>query len=270
MAGRPPKEGIDYSGWAVDIFDNDPKIDKLLDAQGADGFLIYFYLCQRAYGSKGYFYKWSYDDAATTARKIGGGVGSETVKQTVGLCLQIGLFDKRLFDRDRILTSRGIQKRYWQVAKDRTVKSVIEDYWLLSKEESAGVVFCTQNANYPPSKSNYQPPKFNYAQQKESKGKKSNFNDDYDDARVGAEEITPSWLFAQYFGKSPTPAEERQCSGWITTWDPDLLESVFYRACTADQKNLAYVGGILQNYRKRGINSMGDVAEDDMRHAAGR
>ena len=83
-AGRPLKEGLDYSNWVVDIFDNDSKIEKLLDSQGAAGFLIYFYLCQRAYGSEGYFFKWSYDDAATTSRKIGGGVRSETMKQVVG------------------------------------------------------------------------------------------------------------------------------------------------------------------------------------------
>ena len=59
MAGRP-KQGIDYSGWSVDIFDSDPKIDKLLDAKGWRGFGIYFFLCQRAYKTNGYFYKWSY------------------------------------------------------------------------------------------------------------------------------------------------------------------------------------------------------------------
>ena len=90
MAGRPPKEGIDYVGWSVDMFENDPKIDKLLDAQGACGFLVYFYLCLRAYGSNGYFYRWSYDDAATTARKIGGGVGSETVKTPSAYAYRLG------------------------------------------------------------------------------------------------------------------------------------------------------------------------------------
>ena len=36
LAGRPKKR-IDYSGWSVDIFSNDTKIDKLLDAQGWAG-----------------------------------------------------------------------------------------------------------------------------------------------------------------------------------------------------------------------------------------
>jgi hypothetical protein len=173
MAGRPPKEGIDYSGWAVDIFDNDIKIDKLLDAQGACGFLVYFYLCQKAYGSSGYYYSWSFDNAATTARKIGGGVGSDTVKNTVSLCFQIGLFDKNLFDGHGIITSKGIQRRYWQIAKDRTYKSVIKDYWLLDEKDCAGVGFCTQNPNNEPSKLNYEPPKLNYDYIKESKVKES-------------------------------------------------------------------------------------------------
>jgi len=143
MAGRPPKEGIDFAGWDVNIFDSDPKIDALMDAQGCVGFTIYFYLCQRAYGSNGYFYPWCSSDqvtCATVARKVGGGAGANSVEETVNLCLRVGLFDKELCDRERILTSRGIQKRYMQVALTRTNKSVISEYWLLSDEESRGLV----------------------------------------------------------------------------------------------------------------------------------
>ena len=34
MAGKP-KQGIDFAGWSVNIFDGDTKIDKLLEAQKA-------------------------------------------------------------------------------------------------------------------------------------------------------------------------------------------------------------------------------------------
>ena len=51
MAGKAKKK-LDYAGWSVDIFDSDTKIDKLLDAQGWVGFSVYFYLCQRAFGSE--------------------------------------------------------------------------------------------------------------------------------------------------------------------------------------------------------------------------
>lgn len=149
MAGKPKKR-IDYAGWSVDIFSNDIKIDKLLDAQGWTGFGIYFYLCQMAFGGEGYYYEWCYDLCATTARKMGGGVGAGTVKETVDYCLHIGLFDERLFDRCGVLTSRGIQKSYLAVVKgnSRRTVEIYKDYWLLDiseSEECQGVVFIRKN-----------------------------------------------------------------------------------------------------------------------------
>lgn len=183
MAGRPPKKGINYAGWSVDIFDNDTKIDKLLDAYGWDGFGIYFYLCQRAYGGEGYFYQWSYDDCASTSRKMGGGIGSGTVRETVGYCLQIGLFDKRLFDRWGVLTSRGIQRRYWEVVKGRDVRTVISDYWLLQDDECKGLLktplnsnLSEGNANFPAGNTNYPEGNANSPSIKESKVNKSKVN----------------------------------------------------------------------------------------------
>ena len=137
-----PKRGLDFAGWNVDIFENDTKIDTLIDSQGWIGFCIYFYLCQRAYASDGYFYKWSYANASTTARRMGGGIGSQTVIETVKMCLQVGLYDAGLFARCGILTSRGIQRRYCEAVKRRTYRTVIQDYWLLDDEESSGLVFC--------------------------------------------------------------------------------------------------------------------------------
>lgn len=140
MAGKA-KRKLDYAGWSTDIFDNDTKIDKLLDAQGWIGFGIYFFLCQKAFSSDGYFYKWGFDDCASTARKMGGGVGSGTVKETVDYCLHIGLFDKGLFDRWGVLTSKGIQRSYWAVAKSRRDKAVARELWVLNDSECEGVIF---------------------------------------------------------------------------------------------------------------------------------
>jgi hypothetical protein len=133
--------------------------------------VIYFFLCQKVYGSNGYFYPWCYDDSATTARKIGGGASAKSVEETVRYCFQIGLFDEGLFEGWNILTSRGIQKRYTQVALTRTYKTVIAEYWLLSGEESAGLDFRALNPNYDPVKSNYDPVKSNYSDSKVKESK---------------------------------------------------------------------------------------------------
>lgn len=155
MAGRP-KQGIDYAGWSVDIFDGDKKIDKLLDAKGWKGFGIYFFLCQRAYKTNGYYYEWGYDDCATTARKMGGGINSGTVKETVDYCLQVDLFDKRLFEEWGVLTSRGIQRRFWTVLSERRSKTVYQEYWLLKSEECKGLVKVSLKSDMQPTNDDLQ------------------------------------------------------------------------------------------------------------------
>ena len=172
MAGRP-KRGIEYSGWDVDIFENDTKIDELLDAQGWIGFSIYFYLCQKAYASDGYFYRWSYANAATTARRMGGGIGSETVRQTVGACLQIGLFDKRLFDLGGVLTSKGIQRRYAQAVQNRRSKTANKTYWLLDEVETRGFGIALENEELLPANGDSLPANAPKSKVKESRVKES-------------------------------------------------------------------------------------------------
>ena len=172
MAGRP-KQGIDYSGWSVDIFDSDAKIDKLLDAKGWKGFGIYFFLCQRAYKTNGYFYEWSYDDCATTARKMGGGINSGTVEETVRFCFQVDLFNQGLFDRWGIITSRGIQRRFWSVLSERRSKTVYDEYWLLKPEECNGLVKVSLKSDLQPTDEHLQPTDSQTLSRKESKVKKS-------------------------------------------------------------------------------------------------
>lgn len=139
MAGRPPKQGIEFSGWSTDVFE-DSKIDRLMDGQGLSGFVVYFYLCQRAYALHGYYLPWTGENAASAARRIGGGIRSKTVQDTVGLCLRIGLFDRMRYEEHGILTSRGLQRGFVPVLHKRRCKTVIAEYWLLDAEESAGAV----------------------------------------------------------------------------------------------------------------------------------
>ncbi len=148
MAGRP-KQGLDYAAWSTDIFDNDTKIDKLLDAQGWYGFDIYFYLCMKAMGSNGYYYKWCYDDCASTARKMGGGIGAGTVKEAVDCCFQIGLFSRVLFEEWGVLTSRGIQRSYLLALKARRSRRVYKELWLLEEGECEGLVLVPINSDMP-------------------------------------------------------------------------------------------------------------------------
>ena len=156
---RPPKEGIDFAGWSVNLFDGDKKIDKLLDAHGWKGFGIYFFLCQSAYKINGYFLEWGYDDCASTARRMGGGVVSSTVEETVRFCLQVGLFDQGLFDRWNVLTSKGIQRRFWIAVRYRKAIPLHKAYWLLAPEETEGLDKVARYVDSPPAKPDSPPVK---------------------------------------------------------------------------------------------------------------
>lgn len=151
MAGQP-KRGLDYVGWNVRIFEDDTRIDELLDSQGWIGYSIYHYLFLKASASDGYFYRWNYSNAATTARKMGGGISSETVKQTVSLCLRLGLFDNRLFDKEGILTSKEIQLRYMIAIEKRSVagRTIEPKYWLLNRDETRAYVVIPSNEHFLP------------------------------------------------------------------------------------------------------------------------
>lgn len=186
MAGRPPKESLDFSSWDVSILDNDEKLDMLIDSQGIGAFTIYFYLCQKAYGTKGYYLEWSYSRCATIARKLGKGASADYIKNVVDKCFQCCLFDKKLFELHGILTSKGIQRRFVTVAKERTSPKINAKYWLLDDEESAGLHLCTQNFDYEGSKLNYEGSKLNYQPLKESKVNESKVNKNKGEESINA------------------------------------------------------------------------------------
>lgn len=127
---RPRKEGIEFSGWDVLVFE-DPKIENLVDAHGLDGFAVYFYLCQRAYGLYGYYLPWSTMDAAGVARRIGGGLNGARIDEIVGTCVDLELFHEGLFSSEGILTSRALQRGFEVVLRKRKGRRIIEKYWLI-------------------------------------------------------------------------------------------------------------------------------------------
>lgn len=179
MAGQP-KQGLDFAGVNVRIFDDNEKIDELIDAQGWAGFSIYFYLCMKAYATNGYYYEWRKTSSATTARRMGGGIKSETVNETLKLCLRIGLFDSRLYDRESILTNREIQTRYMAAIEKRSQsgRTVNKKFWLLNSQETRSYIVIPENTDSLPENGDSLPENATKKSKvKESKEKKSNISE---------------------------------------------------------------------------------------------
>lgn len=142
MAGQP-KRGLDFAAWDVHLFDDDERFDVLIDAQGWDGFGVFFWICTKAYATNGYYYEWREEtSAATIAKRMSGGIKSDTVNQVVKLCLRIGLFD-----RESILTNKMMQERYMYAIEKRSVRgrTINRLYWLLKTEETKAYIVIPEN-----------------------------------------------------------------------------------------------------------------------------
>lgn len=138
---RPQREGLEYFPIDVDI-DQDDKVALVEAEYGIRGFGVLVKLLAKIY-KEGYFYTWGDKERILFAQKVGLEVAE--VSAIVESALKWGFFDQRLYDEYGILTSRGIQRRYWAATSRRKEVRVIEEYWLLEPEERANLVIVDIN-----------------------------------------------------------------------------------------------------------------------------
>lgn len=108
---RPVKKGLDYFPQDTDIH-GDRKIRRLLNEFGAKGYLIYDYLKCSIYRQNGYWMPYDDEICFDVADFLKCGITEELVNDVIKGCVRYDLFDERLFNTSKILTSSGIQKRY--------------------------------------------------------------------------------------------------------------------------------------------------------------
>jgi len=132
--GAPNKAELDYFPKMVNFYDDD-KIFDLLDEYGPLGVTIYDCILTIVY-SNGYYANLSKDKLSRMViRKIGNKwIKSQKVAvQVIDYCADLGLLCKDLMLRD-IITSEGIQKRYYKIAVKLMKRQLYsEEYWLLDE-----------------------------------------------------------------------------------------------------------------------------------------
>lgn len=118
---RPLKEGLDY--FSLDCY-MDSKI-KLIQAEyGLKGFAIVVKLWQMIYREHGYYSEWNDEKALLFAYEECSDCGVKLLNEIVETCFRRDIFSEKLFRKYRILTSSGIQKRYF-LAVDRRRKNEV-------------------------------------------------------------------------------------------------------------------------------------------------
>lgn len=132
--GAPRSRGLDYFPKMVNFYEDD-KIFDLLDEYGPLGTTIYDCVLTIVY-TNGYYANLSKDKLSRMViRKIGNKwiKSQKVVVQVIDYCADLGLLCKDLMLQD-IITSVGIQKRYYKIAVKLMKRRLYsKQYWLLDE-----------------------------------------------------------------------------------------------------------------------------------------
>lgn len=169
MAGRPTKQGIDY--FPIDVgFFTDVKIRKISRACGSQSTSILICLLCNIYKDEGYYILWDEDLPFVIADTVG--VSEGAVKEVLIKSLQVGFFDQELYEKYKILTSSGIQKRFLLATYQRKETAIIPEYLINCANNP---INCTNNSiNHSDNEQSKSKVKVNRKKRKEEENKKEN------------------------------------------------------------------------------------------------
>lgn len=122
---RPTKQGLEYFSFDTDFF-SDVKIRRISRACGPASTSILICLLCNIYRDKGYYITWDENLPFVVADTVGTTEGA--VEEVVKKSIQVGFFDKELFDKYKILTSNGIQNRFKSAVTRREEIEYVVDY----------------------------------------------------------------------------------------------------------------------------------------------
>lgn len=125
---RPTKEGLDYFPLNTK---NDDKFDLIEARHGLIGYAIIIKLYQKIYDEFGYFYPWGERQKLLFSRAIL--IPIEEINPVIESAVEFGLFDCGQYESG-ILTSKGIQRRYFEASKKRKIVKLYSDILLIIPE----------------------------------------------------------------------------------------------------------------------------------------
>ena len=118
--------GLDYFTVDTDI-DSDPKIMDLIQEGDSDAWTVYSWSLIKIFRN-GYFI-----EKDTLVRVIAWtfrSLSRDRIRECLDLMAEAKLINRGFYENEKIVTGTGIQKRYWEVAKNRSARPDMT-YWLL-------------------------------------------------------------------------------------------------------------------------------------------
>ena len=138
MAGRPLKQGLDYFSLDVDFFQS-AKVKRIIRGCGCKAVSVLICLLANIYRKDGYFLKWDGDMGYLIAEEIGADIRANSpelmVTDVLSKALSVGFFHNPIFEEYGVLTSEGIQERFFTAIERRKKIEIIQEFFLLDPLE---------------------------------------------------------------------------------------------------------------------------------------
>lgn len=249
---RPIKNGVDYFPLDVHL---DEKFELIEAEFGLTGFAVVVKLLQRIYGQDGYYCEWNDEVALLFGKRIG--LGGSAVSEIVSASIRRGLFDQTLYDRYQILTSAGIQKRYFEAVARRKVVNVEAAYLLVEVTQVPENVHINRvNVDINPENVCNNP----QTKENKTKGKKIREKND-DNARDGGLMAYLTNNLTHMSAGNMEELREMMADGMTD----ELVRYAVDIACGRNIRTWAYVRGILDRWICGEIHTLAEAKEESRR-----
>lgn len=246
---RPTKKGLDYFPLDVDFL-SDLKVRRIIKACGKEAVHILVALLANIYRDEGYYVLWDDDLAFLVADEVGTKEG--TVEELVRKAVQVKFFDKDIFDKYSVLSSKGIQNRYILATKERK-KVELEFKYLLTNEVNRSNISINGRNN-----------SVNQGNNQQSKVKESKEKEIKEDATAGESASLGTfqklWLF-------PNVVQVEDLLNLVDIYGDELVEAAIKLAGSKDvpkNRAISFLTASLQEWADAKVKTI-DQARDYQR-----
>lgn len=255
---RPRKDGLDY--YPMDVnFLGDIKVKKVIRSHGIQAVAVILHLLGTVYRDNGYYATYDDDLLFITADELN--LEENYVKNVVEKLLEVDFFSKEQAEKNKVLTSIGIQERY-RKATERRISVNINHSLCIQKPRSNG-----------DNDSRSTQSKVKESKVKESKVKESSTSDLAEATEFTKSETAVSDIFEFYQNNigMMTPYVQQNVIHWCNDTSPELVMLAIEKAVKENALKFSYAEAILKSWLNQGVKTKAEaLAEMNRRSQAGR
>ena len=255
---RPRKDGLDY--YPMDVnFLGDIKVKKVIRSHGIQAVAVILHLLGTVYRDNGYYATYDDDLLFIIADELN--LEEKYVKSVVEKLLEVDFFNREQAEKNKVLTSIGIQERY-RKATERRISVNINHSLCIQKPRSTG-----DNDS-----------RSTQSKVKESKGKESKVDVSSASDLAEATEFTKSetavskiFEFYQNNIGMMTPYVQQNVIHWCNDTSPELVMLAIEKAVKENVLKFSYAEAILKSWLNQGVKTKAEaLAEMNRRAQSGR